>query len=1275
MLYFKYLFISFLIVVLSSCGSGGQSINLPEKRPNGSIEGLVLGGLYSGGTITAYSLNDADSRQFIASSPVQEDGSFNLVFASQSQPIVIEVRGGTYLDPSNFNTIDTESDFIMSKTLMFNSGEVHAVSVTPFTHFITGLVLYLNENNSDLIDTTSLEAANKEFKELYSISDAALSMSLDENAGILNIEGDERHGLLISALAKIALDERLKKSDELKDLYHLSSLNSLMYEDIRSDGVLDGKSLYQNNGGIKTLAYGDQIIDFNFYRLKLAFAMQKSLDKVSLLEFSERNEQEDFILAVAQSESALFEETNNVALDELVPEIHLVSDVPKVVNKEYLLSFTVDKSLKLSNIDLKVDGKDLPPYEKELLSFPPSTIYNTSAGYFSIPVATTAYLDGPHELSIVVSDTFNHTGNIQIPITFDNTAPLLDFEIADSTFGSKYLLKGTADDEFSSVKKITVDGEEVDFPNGKNWEQQVTLVSGSNSLLIEIEDELGNYESKNTEIFYDDTESVVIVTSASITKTNQFLLEGLYMNAESGISSITINGSDANVDVVDNKWSKSVFLSSGENEFEIGIIDNAGNDFKNTTTVLLDDLSPLINVTSKVITNVKEFLLEGEYIERESGINRITVNDSEATVLDDGSWSKSVTLNSNSNIFVIAAEDDAGNYTEITTEVILYEEEPVVLFTSRDVTNNVEFTLAGEFDVGDFNLGTSDDNNILFTVNDEVVTDILDKQWTKSVLLQEGINHFVVKIEDDVGNYAEYTTEVVLDILPPVIEYLTPIAVRFSNDNGTFDEGLLTLEDNVKPIYIETNGLALSGMEVNNANLTSGNIPYFSFKFYDQVFDGLETKVEELKVEYKYSINDFIIMPWQVNTFAKDNNEWLFPIVEETLSAEWYKVNPTDVHNLQIRVTDKAGNVTTQQATFKAQFYVPELKLEVIEGGADSLSQGTYANREEYIDGELIIVNYTLKNPLDNSIKINISDDSSHSVVQKYDKVKRENKYEKHTQEVWRAATIKDLNKDKCPKIDGSTDVKDWPDINKLWNFNNGSWHGVTPEFKLQTIFNQDTPGPKQPTPWVDFKADDTDADFYKIERSRYTLLYDFDYILDYIEGEEPLPSESRPTLVKSILLTKRDVPQLCPNIYAVKTRWEYKYIQAVGYPRRDIGTVTKKAEEFSNARFVVRNEDGTEILPQQGWYEVPKNTTVTIEKYAQTPSLDVYKDTSVIDPNSIFDYKLHRLDNEWKWTIEQKLTVITQFNPGNILDEFTSVKQMVKPLSFTKKQTVFNRN
>ena len=632
----KYLFIFSILIILNACGLGGQEFQLPKDLSKGNIQGSVLGGLYIGGTINIYSLNDDKKRQLLATTKIQENGDFALNFPSPTQPLLIEARGGRYLDPSNLEILKTEPDFIMNSVFMFKLGETHNIQITPFTHLAAGLILYLKATNPEKIDDSTIQSSHTKINELYSINNSnQVKISPIENTSQLKIEGDEKHGLLITALAQIAYKERLKKENTLKKLYNLASLNNLIYEDIRSDGILDGKSIYEYGGNVKILAFGNQIIDSNFYRLTIAFAIEKSLIDALFLDFNDKNTQEKYILSIAQKESSLLTELNHEALHKTTPQIQLVSNVPDIEKAELPLKFKVEQSFTLNNIKLIIDEQET--------NFEPNSIYNPDTNLYSIIIDTMAYDDGPHQISINVNDTFNNIANLEASVTFDNKPPTLTISSENLTNNGKHLLQGTFNDELSDVKKITINGRNVDFFTNNRWEKPVTLVNGENKFLISIEDEVGNSAEFSTEVFFIESTPVITITSVSSTSSPQFVLQGQYIDEQSLITRITVNGDSAIINIFEKKWSMQVSLENGQNEFTIG----AGNDLVNFTE--------LTTIVTLAIPDTQNPSVPSDLLATAVSAEKINLN-----------WKESTDLGGTVSGYRIF-RDDGENMTEIAT--------------------------------------------------------------------------------------------------------------------------------------------------------------------------------------------------------------------------------------------------------------------------------------------------------------------------------------------------------------------------------------------------------------------------------------------------------------------------------------------------------------------------------------------------------------------------------------------------------------------------------
>jgi len=1230
--------IGFLIVqILSACGLGGKDIDLPEPRPSGEVSGKVLGGLYSGGNISVYTLGEVGEREFLASTEIGENGEFSLGLISSTQLVIVEARGGQYYDPSSKEIIVAEPDFIMSKVLKFNSGESYNIAITPATHLLAALVLYTKQNSAEPVDDALIADIETKIDELYllSINNPDLTLSYSEEDDFIGISGDEKHGLLILALAKLAYEERLKKDEALKGLYNLSSLNNLIFDDIHSDGVLDGKSVYEDRSGVKTLAYGDQIVDFDFYRLNIALAMKEVLNRTSFTELNSKNAQEAHIMAIAQVESPLFNEVNNDALYKTTPEIHLESTVSTVKKDELVFDFKVDKSLQLKQVKIEVDDLEFNYVLEE--------IYSSSTDSYSVTLSTTSFKDGPHDLNIVVVDAFENVGKKNIPITFDNNPPTISIDSANLTNDSDFLLKGFYSDDFASVQKITINGQDATLLDDNRWQKAFTLTTGKNEFSIRVEDTLGNFAVHNTEVYFDAIAPDVVVTSSGPTNQSEFLLEGTFNDEEFNTVRILVDGHDADINVPQRRWSKLVNLDSGINNININFEDDAGNKSQFTTRVVFDDTLPSISLTSTAITNTKQFDLKGEFFETDSGVKNVAVNGDDAIIVSDNRWSKSVVLNDGDNEFVIGIEDNAGNYSEISTKVVLYGITPVVTLTSQSLTNLTIHTLEGEFVDGGFGIET-------FTVNDESVTIGEKHKWSKLVSLNEGLNNFVIEVEDEAGNHAQVFTNVILDNQPPTIAYQNNLEVNFSNNDGTSFQSALELNNTV-PLHFMSNKLRLAGMAPSKENLIAENIPYFAFNIADQPVGEFGTKIIDLQIEYRYVINDEQILDWQPVSLPDESSELVLPFSEDTYSKAWYQSLPTDTHKLEIRVTDRAGNIATETATFQAQFYVPDIAIELNTELA-SIDQGNFNSRANYIGQEVVAVNYALDNSTNNEMfKIRIDDDSTHSVIQEFEEVQRENMARLQSVESWRRASISALDKP-CPEI-----LNDWSSLTELWNRVGSNWVKVTPKTETQdaiAVFSDTVT--MESKDWTDYQATDTKLASTYSKIGNVEISYDFDYLVDF---NPDAPFSIDPSFISDWHLTFKSEVTECANLNSIQTRTDFTYLPVDGFPRNNI-LLKSVQESFSSSRFIVLDNVGNELPIKDGWIDIPPNQDLTIVKFINSPLLNIYSDNQVIDAASIVDYDLHQLDKTYNWMIGQNLILDVQFDPSGKLEGTDNVRQQV---------------
>ena len=543
------------------------------------------------------------------------------------------------------------------------------------------------------------------------------------------------------------------------------------------------------------------------------------------------------------------------------------------------------------------------------------------------------------------------------------------------------------------------------------------------------------------------------------------------------------------------------------------------------------------------------------------------------------------------------------------------------------------------------------------------------------------MNNFVIEVQDEAGNHAQVFTNVVLDSQLPTIEYQNNLEVNFSNNDGTSFLSPLEL-NNVVPIYFTSNHLRLSGMVPNKGNLVAEGIPYFAFNISDQPLGEFGTKISELQIEYRYLINDEQSLGWQSVSLPEESSELILPFVEEIYGKAWYQALPTDEHKLELRVTDTAGNIKTEEATFYAQFYVPELNI-TIDIESDSIDKGDFDNRENYIGQEVVAVNYILDNSNSNeSFKIRVDDDSLHSVTHEFESLQRENIVRQQIKDVWRKADIVRLDNG-CPRIANNfaqKDIIDWNEVSKIWDYRgkNSSgddiWIPLTPQNDLKNVdVKTDNPILSSISEWSDYSTTDDNFKNYNNNPNvdNFNLFYVYDYIL--VANKPITPISSEPSIIKLGNFTQFKPPafEACTDIFALKTRTETTHTIIDG--PKNIVSVTSQNKEFLTSKLLVFGEDSVEIIAQSGWLEIPANQKVTIVKYIETPQLTLHFDEQVSNPESINNYELHQLDKKIDWKIGRNLILDVKFDPIDKLEGIDNIRQQL--LQLADKEVIFARN
>ena len=228
--------------LLASCGGG--SGDLPPTRPAGTVSGNnAIASAVQNGRIAVYALNRDGKGALLGTAPIDAQGHFSLDLRIPSQPVLIELSGGEYLEAASGVTVNDGEGQVLRSVANYQSGHILSVMVTPLTHLAAALAEYRISQGAD--PAVAVDTALSTMLDVFGISvtDVIPHSISDPNGGTTQLSDPYIYGFFLAALSSFTEWVSLQNNVPVHSVYNSMSLSQVMYNDIRSDGRLDGRGL------------------------------------------------------------------------------------------------------------------------------------------------------------------------------------------------------------------------------------------------------------------------------------------------------------------------------------------------------------------------------------------------------------------------------------------------------------------------------------------------------------------------------------------------------------------------------------------------------------------------------------------------------------------------------------------------------------------------------------------------------------------------------------------------------------------------------------------------------------------------------------------------------------------------------------------------------------------------------------------------------------------------------------------------------------------------
>src|SRR5690554_1237394 len=483
-----------------------------------------------------------------------------------------------------------------------------------------------------------------------------------------------------------------------------------------------------------------------------------------------------------------------------------------------------------------------------------------------------------------------------------NNWPTLRFVVSDEPIGGNYA---------TAIKDLKISLKVIDADGFVSRERNLTISENDGVVLVPLSEQfLGKDWYKDTGLIEGSSKVIFTLVDEAVNQTNfswspHFVVSitsidmGLYIDKSqlSGNQKLMFNGNDLiDTDLIidlDGKtetivsWPQDYYeldttkLNDGHHYLNIKIRGDNKEIIKTVSYEFsVDNTSPIINVTSPVLTNNANYEAVGEAYDTGSGLDLLTINGRKESFLNNGLFKKNMNLIAGVNIITVEATDIAGNSAEINHSVMFDNYKPL------------------------FNPVVSVEGKITGVETQEW------KLWDNTMTARYGIadpdNALELKLEfseiDDRGNLSKPPHPFFLDERNNNLQNVALDDVG-GVVNAINSDGSLNTQS-FKAFYY----------------LYNKKIPFFSFYASDAYPDTTLSNLDKIKVKYRIEYGAELIKYEELLPTESDHpdkkNYYLLPLTQEFFTHELLDWQPDKDIKVTFELYDEAGNLTTKEYIF-----------------------------------------------------------------------------------------------------------------------------------------------------------------------------------------------------------------------------------------------------------------------------------------------------------------------------------------------------------------------
>ena len=455
-------------LLLTACGLGSSNLELPPERPHTQLSGQVLQMRNADIQVFTYDANGKGDR--LGGVQSDENGQFQLDLQIPSQPVLLQITGGQYLEEASDQTIALHDDLQLNLITQVIMGENQSqLEISLLSHLMSGLVDY-HRQQGDAIDS-ALEQANQQINEALQLNLLHPQQTLSgDKPSLGNLH--YAYNAVLSFFTRWASEQN---GNPPHQGYHSLSLAKLIYNDVRHDGMLDGHSATSSE-----MALG--IIPLNADSYRMGLAQQLLASAAYLQQHYNLGEAELSTLAqqIVQNQSALFANRVFQPVSSMLPNIKALTQSSK--QGVIPVQLSLESPVGIKQIEYILDG---------------TTLTQTATASTAITFDSRSYADGIYFLEIIATDVLDNQQRKQFSFEIDNVYLTLESPLLANSIN--YPLQG----RYFGANATQISANNVPMninPVNQTWSGAITLGLGDNAIELSMLAEDGQIDKKTVTI-------------------------------------------------------------------------------------------------------------------------------------------------------------------------------------------------------------------------------------------------------------------------------------------------------------------------------------------------------------------------------------------------------------------------------------------------------------------------------------------------------------------------------------------------------------------------------------------------------------------------------------------------------------------------------------------------------------------------------------------------------------------------------------------------------